>query len=168
MEGGNIRIVLMGVLVTMMLLFGCPAFLHQDDAWISLVHHFFHANIFHLAVNCFSIWSLFRKGIYYTTLPLILAFIIGTLSWFCTSADAVGFSNIIFALVGLRTPSLKHEWWRSSSVVVFLSVNALMLLLPQVSAMTHIFSFVLGCLIAGAVRVYKSLNRDFRRASYCK
>ena len=168
MEGNNIRIVLTGVLAAVMLLFGCPEFLHRDDAYISLVHHFFHANVFHLAVNCLSIWGLFRRGVYYATLPLILAYIIATLSWFCTSADAVGFSNIIFATVGLRTPSLKHEWWRGRPVIIFLSVNALMLLLPQVSAITHIVSFALGCMVAGAARLYKSIRRDYSRAAYCR
>lgn len=167
MEGSNIRIVLIGVLTAVMLLFGCPAFLHHDDACISLVHHFFHANLFHLAVNCYSIWNLFRRGVRYSAFPLVLAFVFGTLSWFCTSADAVGFSNIIFALVGLRTPSISSGWWKGRGVITFLSVNVFMLLLPQVSAITHVVSFALGCIAAGMIRSYNRISRDYHRASYC-
>ena len=167
MEGSNLKIVLIGILVTMMLLFGCPTFLHYDDAYISLVHHFYHANIFHLAVNCLSLWALFRKGVRYSVMHLTIAYIIGTLSWFCTSADAVGFSNIIFAIVGMRTPSLKSDWWRRSNTIYFLLINLVMLILPQVSAITHIVSFSLGCFVAGAIRIFNRLNRDYRRASYC-
>ena len=168
MEGSNIRIVLIGILTTTMLLFGCPAWLHQDHAYISLAHHFFHANIFHLAVNSFSIWNLFRQGVRYNLTPLVIAYVIATASWFCTSADAIGFSNIIFALVGLRTPSFKSSWWKGSTVITFLTINALMLLLPQVSAITHLISFALGCMAAGAQRIINNISRDYRRASYNK
>lgn len=166
MEGNNIRIVIIGVLLTMQMLFGCPAFLHLDGGHISLVHHFFHANIFHLAVNCLSIWTLFRKGYTYGIMPLVWAYLIASVSWFCTSADVVGFSNILFALIGLRTPALNNQWWKQPSVILFLAITALMALLPQVSAITHIVSFVLGCLVAGASRIINNLSRDYSRAAY--
>jgi membrane associated rhomboid family serine protease len=168
MEGNNIRIVIIGLLVTMQLLFGCPVLLHQDHGCISLIHHFFHANIFHLAVNCMSIWALFRRGQTYGLSPFLWAYLIASISWFASSADPVGFSNIIFALVGLRTPSIKDRWWVSSSVITFLAITILMAFIPQVSAITHIVSFALGCLVAGASRIINNINRDIRRASYCQ
>lgn len=167
MEGSDIKVTVIGILVAAQVTFGCPVFLHYDNACISLVHHFFHANMFHLAVNCLSLWTLFRKGMKYGIWPLVAAYIIGTASWFCTSADVVGFSNIIFALLGLRTPSLASAWWKQSSVIVFLVITALMALLPQVSAVTHIVSFALGCLASGAYRVICNINRDYSRATYC-
>lgn len=167
MEGNNIKITVIGILVTMQLLFGCPVFLHHDSGYISLVHHFFHANIFHLAVNCLSLWTLFRKDIRYSPAELVSVYLIGTASWFFTSSDVVGFSNIIFALIGLRTPSLRHAWWKQPTVILFLAITALMALLPQVSAVTHIVSFVLGCIVAGAYRVVNNLSRDYSRATYC-
>lgn len=166
MEGSNIRIVIIGILLTMQLLFGCPTFLHYDSGYISLVHHFFHANIFHLAVNCLSVWSLFRKSYRYSMTPLLWAFLIASVSWFCTSDDVVGFSNILFAIIGLRSPSLSHSWWKQPSVILFLAITALMALLPQVSAITHIVSFVLGCIVAGTIRIVNSICSDFRRATY--
>lgn len=167
MEGNNTKITIIGILVTMQLLFGCPVFLHYDHGYISLVHHFFHANIFHLAVNCLSLWTLFRKDWKYSITTLVFAYLIGTASWFFTSADVVGFSNIIFALIGLRTPSLRHAWWKQPTVILFLAITALMAFLPQVSAVTHIVSFVLGCIVAGALRIINNLSRDFSRATYC-
>ena len=166
MEGNNIRIVIIGILITAQLLFGCPNFLHYDDAYISLAHHFFHANIFHLAVNGLSLWTLFRRGVRYDIWPLAMAYIIGSISGFCTSADVVGFSNILFALIGIRTPSLKSSWWKQPTVITFLAITALMAVLPQVSAITHIVSFVLGCLVAGAYRIIENISRDYRRATY--
>lgn len=166
MEGQNFKIVTIGILVTAFLLFGCPEFLHRDEAYISLLHHFFHANIFHLAVNCLSIWTLFRKGARYRVLPVILAFVIATASWFFTSSDVAGVSNWIFALIGLRTPSLGHSWWRHTNTITFLVITALMSLLPNVSATTHIISFVFGCITAGVIRLTDSVCRDYSRATY--
>lgn len=167
MEGRSFKIVLIGILVASQIIFGCPDFLHYDGAHIALVHHFFHANIFHLAVNCLSLWTLFREGVKYSVSPLVFAYIIGSASWFCTSADVVGFSNIIFVLIGMRTPSLKSSWWKQPSVIMFFVITALMAILPQVSAITHIVSFVLGCIVAGAYRVFNSICRDYSRATYC-
>lgn len=167
MAGNNLKIPLIGVLIAIYLVCGAPMFLHSDNAYISLIHHFFHANVFHLAVNCFSLWFLFRKNMSYGIVTLILAFLISTASWFCTTSDAIGISNFIFAIVGLRTPPLKDSWWRHSSVITFLIVTALMSLLPQVSAVTHIVSFVLGCLVAGLRRLIKKVGSDFSRATYC-
>ena len=166
MEGNNIRIITIGLLLTIQLLFGCPDFLHGDGWYISLTHHFFHVNILHLAVNSLSIWTLFRRGYRYNMELLIWAYFIGSVSWFFSSADVAGFSNILFALLGLRTPSMRSMWWKQSSVIAFLSITILMAFLPQVSAITHIVSFVLGCLIAGCRRITKNIYSDFSRASY--
>lgn len=168
MDGNNIKIILIGVLVTMQMLFGCPDFLHMDSGYISLVHHFFHANIFHLAVNCLSVWTLFRKGFAYKAGGLVWAYLIASASWFFTSADVVGFSNFLFATIGLRTPSLDSSWWKQPSVIMFFVITALMAFLPQVSAITHIVSFALGCTVAGGQRVINRISRDFSRASYCQ
>lgn len=166
MSGNSIRIILSGILVCMMLLFGCPQYLHGDGLHVAMTHHLFHANVMHLAVNCLSIWTLFRRDVRYGLTPLVFAYVIGTVSWYFTHSDPVGFSNIIFAIIGLRTPSLSNGWWKQSVVIVFLAVTALMALLPQVSAVTHIVSFVLGCLAAGAQRIIVSIGRDYRRATY--
>lgn len=166
MEGRSLSICIIGVLLSIHLLFACPHFLHSDDAWISLVHHFFHANIFHLAVNCLSIWTLFRKGYRYAAMPIVIAYLIGTISWFFAPVDPVGISNMIFAILGLRTPSLKNAWWRQPHVIAFFAISTMMAILPQVSALTHIVSFILGCVAAGALRIINSICRDYRRATY--
>lgn len=163
--GKDLGIMLVGILVAVMLLFGCPAWLHRDGWNIALLHHFFHANIFHLAVNCFSIYAL-CKGRGVTLGMLFLAYICATLSWFCSSADPVGASNIIFALLGLYTPAFDHSWWRSPNTIIFFITNMAMAFLPQVSAVTHLVSFGLGCVCAVAIRTVNHLVHDFRRATY--
>lgn len=163
--GRDYGIIAAGLLVTIMLLFGCPHWLHYDRWGIAFIHHFFHANLFHLAVNCFSLYILFKND-NVTALTIISAYICATLSWFCSSADPIGASNFIFAMMGLRTPRLSHAWWRHPSTIIFFATNMAMAFLPQVSAVTHIVSFILGCLCSILFRFIHTLTYDFRRATY--
>ena len=161
--GRDFVIVTAGVLFCVMMLFGCPTWLHQDVWYVAFVHHLFHVNVLHLAVNCLSLWTLRNR----VSLPqCVAAYLLATLSWFFASVDVAGASNFIFALIGLRTPSIKSIWWRQSSVLVFLVTMVLMMAFPQVSAVTHIISFVLGCVGAALSRLFISIADDVRRASY--
>lgn len=161
--GRDFVIVAAGALLVILLLFGCPTWLHRDMWYVAFAHHFFHANVFHLAVNCFSLWTLRNR----VNLPqVVAAYLLATASWFFSSADAVGASNFIFALIGLRTPSFRSIWWRQTSVLVFLVTMVLMAAFPQVSALTHIVSFALGCAGAALSRVFSRITDDIRRASY--
>ena len=152
------RIIVIGLLYVIFMVAGCPAWLHMKTWWMPLVHHFFHANIFHLAVNCFSLWMLLR--IKWPSSSLIAAFIFASLSWFCTKADPVGISNFLFAMVGISSPSIRHKWWRSSSAFIFFGVNILLIFFSQVSAVTHLVSFFLGSLYAGMSRIINRLKHD--------
>lgn len=161
--GSDFVIVTAGVLLAILLLFGCPTWLHRDVWYVAFAHHFFHVNPFHLAVNCLSLWTLRNRV---TALQCVAAYIIATASWFFAVTDVAGASNFIFALIGLRTPSLKSMWWRQSAVLVFLVTMVLMAVFPQVSALTHIVSFVLGCAGAALSRLFSRITDDVRRASY--
>lgn len=166
MQGNDIRIILSGILVSVMLLFGCPDFLHQKDAYVALTYHLFHANIFHLATNLLSVWLIFRRCIKYRWQPIALAYVIAVISWYFTPDSIAGISNMVFAYLGLRTPSLRDGWWRQSAVITFLVVTVAMAFLPNVSGITHIVSFILGCACAAFKRILNSIASDYRRASY--
>lgn len=161
--GRDFVIVTAGVLFVIMMLFGCPTWLHVDAWYVAFAHHFFHVNVFHLALNCFSLWTLRNR----VTLPhCVVAYLLATASWFFSSVDVAGASNFIFALIGLRTPSFRSVWWRQCSVGIFLVTMVLMAAFPQVSAVTHIVSFVLGCVGAAVSRLFSRITDDIRRASY--
>ena len=166
MEGNDIRIIITGLLLSETLLWGFPDFLAGKAICVAMLYHFFHANIFHLAANLLSVWLIFGKGRRYPLSHFILAYIIGTLAWYCSAVPVVGVSNFIFALLGLRTPSLKDAWWRQSSVRVFLVVTVGMAFVPNVSAVTHIVSFASGCVCAALGRIFKGIGSDYARATY--
>ena len=165
--GRDAVIIATGLLLVVLLLSGCPQWLHLDRWYIAFVHHFFHVNIFHLAVNCFSLWMMWSNPLtFFSKTQIILAYMLASASWFFSPVDVAGASNFIFALIGLRTPSFKSEWWKRQSVIVFLVVTVLMAVFPQVSAVTHIVSFIFGCIGAATLRVLKKIGNDIRRASY--
>lgn len=167
MKGGREKvIVMMGLLVACMLLFRCPEWLHSDAWHVAFLHHFFHVNIFHLAVNCLSLWLMFRNpssrlgwG------EVVTAYVIASLSWFTATADVAGASNFIYALIGLRTPPLDSPWWKARQVRLFLVVTVIMAVFPQVSAVTHVTSFCMGCMAASVSRFIKSTGHDLDRVT---
>lgn len=166
MEGNDIRIIITGILVTSMLLFGCPDYLHGDGILVAMTHHFFHVNLFHLAANLLSVWLIFRKGRRYGVAPFIAAYICATAAWYATDMPVAGVSNMIFALFGLRTPSLRDSWWRQRNVIVFICVTAGMALVPNISGFTHLASFILGSLCAVVCRSVKVIRSDYSRAAH--
>lgn len=166
MEENNIRIITTGVLVFITMVFGCPGYLHTEGLHVALTHHFFHVNIFHLAANALSIWLIFGRGRKVAWKTLITAYICATISWYFSSGSVVGMSNMIFAFLGLRTPSLKDAWWRQSAVITFLVVTTCMALIPNISTVTHLTSFILGGVCAAFGRLIMRIKSDYARASY--
>lgn len=131
---------------------GCPADLAgQDIPYVirTLEYHFYHANIFHLAVNCIAVYSIFNpKWGTHNGRDLLAAFIIASAVYPLTFHPVIGFSNILYATIGMRTPPLNSKWWRTPQTLTFLIVTILMVFIPQFSATTHIFAMTAGVLLA--------------------
>ncbi len=150
---------------------GSPLFLLSDDtpAIVKAVsYHWFHANLWHLLANSLSIWLLLRTTRSRTaktvSLQFIIAFLIASAMYFTATKPVVGISNILFAIVGLRTPAFRHPWWRKTETIVFFVVTFLLLLVPQFSSVTHITSLLSGIGIAALTRAIHSLSNDVTRA----
>jgi len=143
-------------------------YVFADIAWLNgrsemlriLLCHFFHANIFHLLANALSVSVMFRR---WKAWQLVISFVIAVLSVAVYPSAVIGFSNVIYAMIGLKTPSFDSKWWRLPSTKIFLVVTAAMLLFPNVSAITHIKSFVLGLLVAVSVRWFNIIRNDSAR-----
>ena len=159
------RYAITGILVLVFLLFGCPSWLAGQDAPYILracLYPFFHANVFHLAVNILSVWVLFRRcKPSRLVAAYLIAFAVYPLSFI---RPVVGFSNMLFAVSGMNTPSFRDKWWTGTGTLVYIATMVLMGLLPQFSAITHIASFILGTLVAVLVRRCHKLHDDARRA----
>ena len=149
-----VRVVLILLLALLQAFFGAPDFLlGAERYWLrALSYSFFHGSWWHLAVNSLAIWTIYKQ-------PFIIAVAVYPIS----IRPVIGFSNVLYAALGLRTPSLKSRWWRQAPVIAFLAITIALVFIPRFSATTHIASFLLGMAGAAAKRFYLDLSRDARR-----
>lgn len=164
------RYIIIAVLSIVFIFLERPEYLYGKSFLTSVTYHFFHANIFHLAANCLSVWYLFKKTITRNAKTMIaeilIAYIIATFSYMVAFRPIIGVSNMLFAIIGMRTPAWSSSWWRAKETKLFFGITLFMLLFPQVSAITHITAFIIGVIVSMTKRKIKSLENDYRRATY--
>ena len=161
------RVILVVLFTALQAIFGTPDYLSGDGDLLlrASTYHFFHASWWHLAVNAIATWSVFsfKRGPCKPCRDLLLPYIIAVLVYPVASRPVVGFSNVLYAAIGLRTPALSSPWWKRAEVIVFIAVTLLLLLVPRFSAVTHIVSFAAGVFCAAVGRWYNDLTQDARR-----
>lgn len=164
-----VRIAIIVLLLSVHVFCGVPEFFYDSGPyWLrAATYSFFHANIWHLAINCIAVWTVFRPTISVTSRKwhkmFLAAYIIAVLVYPFSLRPVIGFSNILYATIGLNTPRLSSPWWRRTSVIIFIAVTALMIFFPVFSASTHIASFLLGMAGAAIRRSYQALLSDAAR-----
>lgn len=134
--------------------------LSQSYSTQMMLYHFFHGNIFHLLANGLGIHFLLPRSKWW---QLLLAYVIASLSVMVATMPVVGLSNIVYALIGLRSPSFKSAWWKHYGTLTFLAVTVLMLFFPRISAVTHIVSFAAGVGISVLIRWFKKIGSGSER-----
>lgn len=163
-----VRIAIILLLAVLQAVFGAPGWLKPDGAPYlvrALSYSFFHGNWWHLAVNSLAIWTIFDpkrhpcKPCRDLLIPFIIAVLVYPLCW----KPVIGFSNVLYALLGQRTPPLSSPWWKQTPVIVFLAVTVAMVFIPRFSATTHVAAFLLGMGVASIIRYRQSLLRDAGR-----
>ena len=162
---GAIRYILIAILVALYAILGIPDWV-RDGSYLlrASTYSFFHASVWHLAVNSLAIWSVFRKdNLCKACRDLAISYIIAFIVFPFSVRPVIGFSNILYAVIGLRTPPLTSRWWRSSQVIVFLIVTVALVFIPRFSATTHIAAFLLGIGCAYVRRFNQSIVKDARR-----
>ena len=163
---GLLSAAIIAALAASLALLGVPDWLSPGHPYIprALSYSFFHASWWHLAVNSLAIWGIFKKTkTCKACKELALSLIIAVLVYPLSFRPVIGFSNVLYATLGLRTPPLSSPWWRRTEVAVFFAVTAGMALVPRFSATTHIAAFALGAALAAARRGVKKTIDDARR-----
>lgn len=162
--GRSLRIVIIVALVALQVFVGIPEFMTDGPYMLrALSYSFFHASWWHLAINAIAIWTIFppkRKG---NLLQLVISFLIAIAVYPLSFRPVIGFSNILYATLGLRTPPLSSAWWTQPSVIVFIVATLAMVFIPQLSATTHIAAFACGMMCSALRRFYLNLTKDARR-----
>ena len=158
------RLILIIILAAIQFFFGAPDWLMPDGAAFgirALTYSFFHANWWHLAVNSIAIFTIYKtcKPCRDLLFPFLIAVIVYPLSF----KPVIGFSNILYATLGIRTPSLSSPWWKQPSVIVFIVVTLALVFIPRFSATTHVAAFLLGMSLSSANRSIQNLLKDAGR-----
>ncbi len=164
--GKALRYIIIAVLAALYVTFGAPRWLAgYNTPYLARAasYSFFHASVWHLAVNLIAVWSIYspkRKGM---GQELALSFLIAVAVYPLSFRPVIGFSNILYAMLGQRTPPLSSKWWGKPEVIIFIVITFALLFVPRFSAVTHIFSFLAGMLIASVRRGIDSLLKDAKQ-----
>lgn len=108
------------------------AFMFLPDFYIAPTASFYHANWVHLLANIYVLWL-----IHFSWKSLAVAYIIATIA-FTICPESIGFSAILYALIGLRIPYVRisrTDW------ALFIIANLITLFIPNVTFSIHAFSF---------------------------
>lgn len=141
-----------------------PEILYTGEWPAMLVYPFFHANVFHMLLNCLAVWTVFDPRTRPEWWYLPVAYVISAAAYCMTDEVIVGFSCVLFAVAGIRTPSFRSRWWRTWNCRVYLGVMLLTFLLPMFAAKAHLISFAMGVAVSACVRFKRRLDYDTRRA----
>lgn len=143
-------------------LLGTPDWLASPDYIGARVflYPLFHANVFHLLVNCLALWMLLKPERKDNATCLIEGYVISCIAFFFTHTPMIGISNLLYAVAGLRSPSFGSPWWKTTPVRIFLAVTFIMMFIPQISGITHVVSFGLGIGVDRTVKFFISIADD--------
>jgi membrane associated rhomboid family serine protease len=157
-----VRFVTIGIILLAVLLWPhSTEWIVGQDIYIRMaLHHFFHGNIFHLLANLLSLYFVLP---YLKRWQMGVGYGIASLSVLASATPVIGFSNLIYAFIGLRSPSFKSKWWRHSGTIAFMVITLAMVFIPNVSAVTHIICFSAGVLVSAIVRQLKQISDDCKR-----
>lgn len=162
--GKSLRIVVIVALVALQAFVGIPEYLTDGPYMLrALSYSFFHASWWHLAINAIAIWTIYPPKRRANFLQIVISLLIAVAVYPLSFRPVIGFSNILYATLGLRTPSLSSAWWKQPTVIVFIGATLAMVFIPQLSATTHIAAFLCGMACAALRRFYLKLTKDARR-----
>ena len=164
MKKSNSVIMFVAMLLFAFFGFDCERWGLVSDCGIlnHLTFNFTHANIFHLACNAYCMllmmWSANIKWWWWPmalTLVFMVSFVVP-----CHTVT-VGFSGVLFAIIGMTLAIGKLTWKRCIPVLISLAVSVL--LARNLAAGIHIMSCIIGCVAMLIVEGYKELRNDSRK-----
>lgn len=115
---------------------------------------FFHTGVWHLAANLYVLWVL-----RFSPKEMLAAYALSVPATFASASGCVGFSSVLYALMGIRSARAKisRKAW-----ALFAAANAVTAFVPSVAFGVHLAAFVSGFLYAKV----KDLSDEYRRT--CK
>lgn len=160
--GKVVRWIIPAVLVATFIV-GAPGYFlspERNRALCAVGHHFFHANIFHLAANSLAAWCMFPDWKRMRDLPA--GFVVGSLAYLFSATPVIGFSNILFSVLGIRC--VRDGWVFKQPFYATGIALGLSFFIPKMAALTHLVSFAGGMLVSFIAVWVKKLSEDYGKA----
>lgn len=146
MQSTSIRV---SVITILAIIFALQSFagLSSNNAFAC---QWMHVNVFHLAANCWALWSILRSRMMPSFYLLIVGVLFGWVGFLCTS-DVMGFSGALYAMLGVQWRYF-HSW---TNIIITASIFVLGIILPQLTAVAHIIPFALGLMFGYVFNFFK-------------
>lgn len=156
----RIKIILIGILITLYLLFPESqhyGFVQDGSLWQHFTYPFFHASLFHLAINSYVFYGLMRnppiKPLYLLPLSYLLSVVASFPS--TVSLPTVGFSGILFAMCGV---GIGYYPTKMNLLLSSVAIGATFLMRgsnPYIHLYSWVMGFVVGFIVLKMSRVRK-------------
>lgn len=157
----RLKAIIIILLLVAMMFVPFPLFLGEKTFLAAILHHIWHCNWFHLAINCISVWLIVSRQKGYSMLAE--AWGIASISYIFAATPVVGFSNILFAMSGIQAANYGKAYWKQPATWSFFVVMIAMAFFPMFSTTTHLASFGIGYLFSLTKRTIKTILNDYER-----
>jgi len=128
------------------------------STWEHFVYIFFHANIFHLAGNCYCTWLILKNNNSKTLIPLYTLSVLASFIAY-NNLPTIGFSAPLFVALGINFHKTKNK---KTYIPLLISVLA-SLPFPLVNTRLHVTCFILGYLYTTLKHFIKEISHDNSR-----
>lgn len=144
------------IILALVWLFADSGQLLEGGLRSALLYPLYHANLFHLLANSLAVCSIFSPKKTDNLRALLIGYAVSVIVYPFSFRPLIGISNMLYAIIGMRTPPFSSQWWHTSPVRVFLCVTTAMVFISQIAALTHVISFAIGIAVAHLLRYIKS------------
>lgn len=125
------------------------------SAWYThFTAQWLHANAFHLLANLYALWLLRPSAC-----TLLTAYVLSIPATWASFTPAVGFSSVLYAIVGLR---VRRQRWSRTSWILFVAVNACTAFVPSIAFGVHMAAFLFGMGYAWMKDVWDEYRRAYK------
>lgn len=128
MQIAKVEIIAFGIVCAVMLMLGIDAMLvgiYDGCRWYQhLTYQFFHANIFHLAINLYVMWLCVTR-FKLSQRQMLMCFIISALTPATLSMPTIGASGIVYAMLGIINTMVAKKLRYAMWIAVYIAISAL-------------------------------------------
>lgn len=158
MQIAKIEIIAFGVVCAVMLMLGIDAMLvgiYDGCRWHQhLTYQFFHANIFHLAVNLYVMWLCVTR-FKLSQRQMLMCFIISAMAPATLPMPTIGASGIVYAMLGIINTMVAKKLRFAMWIAVYIAILALF----NCNWSIHLCCYALGFMSNSITLLWTRLTR---------